>query len=203
MKKYKFKHGVTLIELIIVVALMGLVIVGSFSLFNLANVSSSKNKEDSFIVQDSRLFLVYLDREIRQANRPVLLKNLPVNIDDSNFPEEVKSKKAVEVENSGDILVIYTYLNDNPKRVTYRARVENGFNILEKNISDPHILTSDITDWNIIFESIEKYLSRPYFRINPDNQKKIEINMSVYSKKENLNLDINTFYTVRGKEAMQ
>lgn len=203
MKKYKCKSGVTLIELMIVVALMGIVISGGFSFFNLANRSSSKNKEDSFIVQDSRLFLVYLDREIRQANRPVLLKNLPVPITDSNFPEEVKSKKAVEVENFGDILVIYTYVNEIPKRVTYRTRVVDGFNILEKNISDPHVLTSSITNWNSIFERIDQNLSRPYFRVNPSNEKKIEINMSVYSVIENLKLDIDTFYTVRGKEAMQ
>ena len=203
MIKIENKSGVTLIELIIVIALMGIVISGAFSFFSLANNTSSRNKEDSFIVQDTRLFLLTLDKEIRQANRPVLLKNLPVLVSDTNFPEEVKLKKAVEVENSGGTLVVYTYVNNQPKRVTYRTRILNGVNVLEKNISDPHILTSNITNWDSIFEKVEKKSSSPFFNINSSNQKKIEISMSVYSKIENQKLDIDTFYAVRGKEAMQ
>lgn len=69
MKSSKFNHGLTLVEVIIVLALIGLVIAGAFSL-NFFGVSSFSGGSDQFANQaDIRLTVDSLTKDIRFAKK--------------------------------------------------------------------------------------------------------------------------------------
>lgn len=196
----------TLVELILVVALFGIVTSAIYSYFTFGYIRSIASFDETNLLMDARDFQFNLDSEIRQANRPVLLSDLPLAPTDVNFPSVLKSSKAAIVEDSGKRLTLYTYHNSLPKRITYRVVTVGGQLNLEKSIVDPHVLYDDIVDWTTQIKDVQQNRTDAFFSIDASKSRsKVIVSFLIREEKKSISrpIEIYTVYTIRGREAMQ
>jgi prepilin-type N-terminal cleavage/methylation domain-containing protein len=193
----KNADGFSLIELIIVLSLLGLVLAAIYNFFFFGERSSSRAQAEAEALQDSRLVLMQMEREIRQAARPVRLTDLP---DGLELPAEVKTAKAVVINSDGNQMTVYSYIADQPKRITYRVTETNGYSALERSVDNPDVLIP--AAWQTVIKHVVTGSGKDYFSAQGSE---INIQFFMYDDKELLTgaLEVKAAYTVRGKDAMR
>ncbi|KAB3537363.1 prepilin-type N-terminal cleavage/methylation domain-containing protein [Alkaliphilus pronyensis] len=165
--------GFTMLELILVVALMLIVLSGIYGLFFFSLNSYNDSIDEANLLQESSTTLMWMDREIRQATRPI------------------PATAAVELVGNNR-LDIYTYINDDLKRVSYR--IQDG--ALQKSINETN---EDPVSWESIITAVEPLLDQfsnplPYFQL--DNKSvNVRFKVTIGDK----SIDINNTYFVRSK----
>lgn len=102
------QDGFTLIELLLVLALLLVAVSGIYQLFYFSQGSYDSASAESGIAQEARLFVMRLEREVRNARQAVLSTN-PVTVPDGITP-------------AGSRINIYTDVNGDgrPELVAYR-----------------------------------------------------------------------------------
>jgi prepilin-type N-terminal cleavage/methylation domain-containing protein len=92
-KKLDFKSGFTLIELIVTIAILGIVLTMAYSMGAFANISFNNGSAKSHIQSNIRLMSNYITKEIRYSSDVTILKTMP---DD----EDIKpNKKYIYIDN--------------------------------------------------------------------------------------------------------
>jgi type II secretory pathway pseudopilin PulG len=192
------QHGFTLVELIIYLSLLTLVLAGIYNFFFFSNQSSLRAQAESEVLQDARIVLMQMEREIRQANRPRKLSNL--SLPEGTGINDLPAGKAVVDGSSGTELTIYSYIGSTPKKISYRIINTGSYSVMDRSVDDPHIVTPD--NWERILEHIVTVTGGNYFIIQ---DKKVIIQVSLLDATENIlnPLSVSSTFTVRGKEAMQ
>ena len=189
------RDGFTLVELVIYISLIGLVLAVAYNFYFFSSRSTMRTQAEAEVLQDSRNVMMQMEREIRQANRPRNLSNLPVEID----PEDLPFSNGVVID-FGTEMIIYSYIGDAPKRITYRITETGDYSIMERSVDNPHIAEPD--NWQQVIKHIVTSNDQDYF-IEEDS--KIIINFVMMDSKGHLSagMEISNTFTVRGKEAMQ
>jgi type II secretory pathway pseudopilin PulG len=192
------QYGFTLVELIIYLSLLTLVLAGIYNYFFFSNQSSLRAQAESEVLQDARIVLMQMEKEIRQANRPRKLSdlNLPEGVGINDLP----SGKAVVDGSSGTELTIYSYIGSSPKKISYRIINTGSFSVMDRSVDDPHIVTP--VNWERVLEHIVTGTGSNYFVIQ---DKKVTIQMKLMDSNDNIlnPVSVSSTFTVRGKEAMQ
>ncbi len=189
------RDGFTLVELVIYISLIGLVLAAIYNFYFFSSRSTMRTQAEAEVLQDSRNVMMQMEREIRQANRPRNLSNLPVEID----PEDLPFSNGVVID-FGTEMTIYSYIGDAPKRITYRITKAADYSIMERSVDNPHIAEPD--NWQQVIKHIVTSNDQDYF-IEEDS--KIIINFVMMDSRGHLSagMEISNTFTVRGKEAMQ
>lgn len=195
---YSSQHGFTLVELIIYLSLLTLVLAGIYNYFFFSNQSSLRAQAKSEVLQDARIVMMQMEREIRQANRPRNLSNL--DLPEGTGINDLPAGRAVQVENSGTKMTIFSYIGSKPKKISYRIIDIGSFSAMDRSVDDPHIEAPD--NWEQVIEHIVTDSGSDYFIVE---DRKIIIELSLMDANENIfnPLTLSNTFTVRGKEAMQ
>lgn len=173
--KRMYQKGFTLVELILVAALLMLVLSGIFSLFFFSFNSWNVSNSEARILQEASNTVTWMDREIRQAKNPT------------------PTRRAVELVND-NWLDIYTYVNDDLRKVSYR--IYNGS--LEKSIND---IDEAPFHWQTIVEIVEPLVdasNNPHTYFQIDN-KTVSVRFRIIGNRKNESIEINNSYSVRSK----
>lgn len=106
LKKNNVSSGFTLIELIIVVALMLIILIAVYNFFFVSKKSYDSLKEQSLVNMEMQGVISILDQEIKQAKKAT------------------KDENAIVQLSSGRGVIIYTDLNDDgrPEKIRYRVK---------------------------------------------------------------------------------
>jgi prepilin-type N-terminal cleavage/methylation domain-containing protein len=102
------RRGFTLVELLVVLALLGLVLAGAYQYFFFGHASWSRTAAESRAMQDAQLAVMRMDREVRQARK-------------ANDAQD-----AVAVSGGNQVLDIYTDVIGDGKPEWVRYRLNNG-----------------------------------------------------------------------------
>lgn len=114
-KKLSFSNqkGFTLVELMVVLAIMGFVAAAIYGFFGYTQKSYAHAEANSIVSQDATLFFTQIEKEIRNATEPN------------------KNTKAVNVSDDGQQINIYQYDGSKYERICYRRNPNNNL-LLEK-----------------------------------------------------------------------
>lgn len=189
------QQGFTLIELAIYLVLLGIVLAGIYNFYFFSSQSSMRSQAESEVLQDARIVMMQMEREIRQANRPRNLTNLPEGVD----PEELPIKKGVVID-SGDEMTIYSYINEVPRRITYLIIEDGEYSVMKRSVDDPRV--EEPENWEQVLDYIVTSEEQEYFVVN---EKKIKIDLSLMDSREMLSrpMGVSNTFTVRGRDVMQ
>ena len=148
-KRLDFKSGFTLIELIVIIAIMGIVIAMAYSIGDFGNRSFNNGSVKSDIQSDTRLAANYITKELRYSSNAEILPSFPIT--------PVTSKKYIYVENG--ILkqyyngIITKIIGDTSKNIIATFQIQNSktvnFNIQETFKNQTFKLNSTILLLNI------------------------------------------------------
>ena len=110
--------GFSLVELLLVLALIGIALAGAFQFFGFTNLSYARADAQSAVIQEVNLFFNQIERDIRSASEP---NNLT---------------KSVRILDSGNGLDIYRYNNTTKEyeRISYRIN-PNDLTKLQRGIA--------------------------------------------------------------------
>ncbi len=191
------EFGFSLVELVIVLSLLGLVLAGIYNFFFFGERGSSRARAEAEALQDSRLVLMQMEREIRQANRPIRLSNLPEGME---LPSTVKTARAVVINSDGNEMAVYSYVADHPKRISYRIIASGSYSVMERSVDDPDVL--DPAGWQVVIPHVVTGTGKGYFSASGSE---ININFLMNDEREMMTsaLEVSAAYTVRGKDAMR
>ncbi len=186
-KSVNCTRGFTLVELLIVLALLGIVLAGLYNLLFFAQSGFTRASASTRINQDARLAIVSISNDLRNA-RPY-----------------AEGEDAVTVTNSNQIDITIFDVDANSYRVI-RYRLENGelergvANFNDGNYEDgdfvyaPNPIVSNVQN-NEIF-SVEKVTTRTPPRLNVRVDLRIDDPLSRYSHP----LEFNIVVAVRSQE---
>ena len=129
------QKGFTLVELMVVVAIMGFVAAAIYGFFGYTQKSYAHAEASSIVSQEATLFFTQIEKEIRNATEP--------NI----------SSKAVNVSADGQEINIYQYDGTKYQRICYRKNPGNNL-VLEKGSVS---VTSPDNDTNPSYGTISNW----------------------------------------------
>ncbi len=136
------QKGFSLVELLIVLALMGIVLAGVYQYFFYGYNSWTRANEEAEQVQDARLAVMRMDSEVRGAqqgnedNDPVVVSDTEINI-------------YTDIDNDGS-----------PELVNYKLETNDGVNSLLRGIAPPQgdaypYAYSDPGQWETVVSRVE------------------------------------------------
>lgn len=190
------QNGFSLIELILVLALLGMTLAGAYQFFFFTHKSYASADANSKVIQEANLFINQIEREIRSASMPN------------------DATPAVRILSNGEQIDIYLYhpATDSYERVSYRlnpndkTQLQRGSvgaaasesvpgtssNPQYGNISDDawHVLVTNINNLTLFTDvSNDQYVTseRRHIKINlkilnPENNRPVSLQTSVMSR---------------------
>lgn len=182
MEKIKNSSGVTLVELVIVAALLTAVLACAYAFFFFSYRVFGQTEAEFDVVHDARIAIMRLERDIRKA-QDVTLGN-------------GSRKKAVEIEANGRQLNIYTDADNdgNIQFVQYRLFHDGSIRRGEANVG------ATPTSWSTVARNVKDA------RIFSADGSNIKIEIALLDTGNRLAdspLSINTSVTVRSKGVME
>src|SRR5690554_5392741 len=111
--KSKHRKGITLIELILVIAILGIVISLGFSFFSFGNITFSRGQDQSSVQYSVRMASRYITDEVRTAKDVLIMEDKPVTFENYNYIF-VEGTKIIHRKPDGSMLEIYGSSNDGP-----------------------------------------------------------------------------------------
>lgn len=167
MNKFKYNNkGVTLVELIIVLAIMGIVIQALYSIFFVGNKSFIKGRDKGFAQQDTRTINEIITRELRTARAVGFLEDemgddyysLEFNSSDSSLYKTDKdgNSSPIAVAKGNIKEMFFNRAMDDPGGIIkvsliVEEKKENftlGFDILLENVTG---FNDEVNDETIIY----------------------------------------------------
>lgn len=178
-------RGITMVELVVVVALVSVVLLGAYH-FLFFSANSLRSMEASYCAeQDSKMAMISLQEDIRSANAV-------------NFGGSVH--KAVEIYAGGMQMNVYTDTDSDDVLEIVQYKLEN--NQLIRGVAT---LGNDPTEWSVLVGKVQNKLVSPQKAMFTIVNKVININLLVIDEKDVL-LDepiyVNLQIRVRSKGAM-
>ena len=109
---FHYQRGFTLVELLLALALLGLVLAGIYNFFFFTNRAYTQAEGQSISVQEANLFLLNIEKDIRSASQPNDLTTA-IRVLNSSGHQARKGQR----------LDIYRYndQNDQYERIAYRS----------------------------------------------------------------------------------
>ena len=188
MKAIYRNQGFTVIELIIVLALMAIVLIPAINAISVTNHSWIHNDSINPYIAQANTAMTWISREIRGAAQP------------SN------SANSVIVEDSGQRLIIYRYNENNSvwEKVVYQVNANKLSRIVLSN-ADPAVIISTAipagsdAGWNSLLDGIT---STPVFSLN--GSRTVNVNLQVsdtgYDNPRFSPFSVASSYLVRSRE---
>lgn len=187
------QKGFTLVEILLVLALLVLVIAGIYQFFFFTNRVYSNTENQSISIQEANLFIMQVEKDIRSASQPN------------------GSTTAIRVLNSagsqarkGQQMDIYHYNEDTAlyERISYKI---NGTQLL-KGIaaSSSQVLTANpqyktITEWETIVTNLNNYENTEFLFADASNdgtvtseRRLIKVNLKILNPEDNRPLNFQT-----------
>lgn len=196
-KKLSFSNqkGFTLVELMVVIAIMGFVAAAIYGFFGYTQKSYAHAEANSIVSQEATLFFTQIEKEIRNATEPN------------------KDSKAVSVSNDGQEINIYQYDGSKYQRICYRKNPDNNL-VLEKgsvSVTSPASGTNPsygtIANWKTISSHLLPGNAALFSDRNPadTNSKRrlIDITLSLKHPKTSTALNIQSSVMNRSGQSTQ
>lgn len=135
------EKGITLVELLVVLAILGIVIGGVYQYYFYGYNSWVRSSVESEMIQEARLAVVRLDREVREAEKAV------------------EGKEPVVLGSDKKTISIYTRSDSeaHPKLITYRLKngnLERGVS-LPTNDAYPYQYEAEPSQWEAVISNVE------------------------------------------------
>lgn len=200
------KKGVSLVELVVAIAILSIILGAIYQFFFFGQRSLGMSQAESEVLAAARSVSLLLEKEIPPATRPVFMPNLPLAVSDEQFPSEIRSHYAVEIDEVNQTAQIYTFVSGDPKKVIYRVIEENDVTRIERAVVQPHILMAsvDASAYGTVISHISPLDNEPYFKIHETDKNVILIQLQITDEGGRLRKPIafKRTFTVRGKDAM-
>jgi len=154
------QKGFTMVELLLVLALLGLVLAGIYQFFFFTNRTYSNAESQSISIQEANLFIANIEKDIRSASQPNSLTTAVRVLNSAGS----QSRKGQQVD-------IYRYNADTSlyERVSYKI---DGTELLKGSVtSASQVLTASpqygtITQWETIVANINDYEDNEFLFID-------------------------------------
>ena len=193
--KFINQKGFTLVELMVVIAIMGFVAAAIYGFFGYTQKSYAHAEANSIVSQEATLFFTQIEKEIRNATAPN------------------DASKAVSVSNDGQEINIYQYDGSKYQRISYRKNPDNNL-VLEKgsvSVTSPASGTNPsygtIANWKTISSHLLPGNAALFSDRNPSdtNSKRrlIDITLSLKHPKASTALNIQSSVMNRSGQSTQ
>lgn len=191
--KINCQGGFTLIELIVATGILLIVTLATLNFFDFGFRNSLRTFGEGEVLMNARQSLLVMEREIRQANRPAIIME-----GHGTVPQDLIGRAGVSITNNNRELEVFTFIQGEPKRVTYRL-IENG-GTLELQRSVNNVEQSPL-QWQTLFGNIVDKQNHPYFAIE-QNGSTIHIHFFLLDSQQKIlrELEVRQSFTVRGRD---
>lgn len=121
--KYKFRKGLTLIEVVVTLALIGLIMIPIFSMFNLGGKSQASIVKDYSVQADIRLASQKLSNYIKKSNAVFLHKSIEEVFSSDIYPETTVT---------GSVIINRAFIDSSSKKSELEVATEKykGWNFI-------------------------------------------------------------------------
>jgi prepilin-type N-terminal cleavage/methylation domain-containing protein len=151
-KRVDFKSGFTLIELIVTIAIIGIVLTMAYSMGAFGSMSFNNGAAKSDIQSNIRLAANYITKELRYSSNAIILTELPTTPDSTRNYIYVDNDGILKQYYNGDITNVLGNTSNNSSK-TLEFTIENSetvyFNIQENYKDQTFQLNSTILLLNI------------------------------------------------------
>lgn len=177
------QKGFTLVELIVVLALMGLVIGTIYSFFGFSHNTYANAEAQSIVSQEATLFFTQIEKDIRNASEPN------------------DTSKAIHIVNEEQIN-IYQYDGDKYHLISYRRNPENnrllerGYATSDGQVSGLNPSYGSIDNWKTVIANLVPGTAEIFSDRNPDDtlsvRRLIDVNLSLQHPRMMTAVNMNT-----------
>lgn len=187
------QKGITLVELLLVLALLGLVLAGIYQFFFFTNRTYSNAESQSISIQEANLFIANIEKDIRSASQP----------NDATTAIRVLNNSGSQAR-KGQQLDIYRYNTSTGiyERISYKI---DGTELLKGSAtSESQVLTASpqygtITEWQTIVTNINDYEDTEFLFVDASNdgtvtseRRLIKVNLKIFDPDTNRPLNFQT-----------
>lgn len=187
------QKGITLVELLLVLALLGLVLAGIYQFFFFTNRTYSNAESQSISIQEANLFIANIEKDIRSASQPNN-DTTAVRVLNSTGSQSRKGQQ-VDIYRYNDSAGLY-------ERISYKI---DGTELLKGSAtSATQVLTaspqySTITGWETIVTNINNYEDTEFLFVDASNdgtvtseRRLIKVNLKILDPDTNRPLNFQT-----------
>ncbi|SHE61460.1 prepilin-type N-terminal cleavage/methylation domain-containing protein [Desulforamulus putei DSM 12395] len=194
-KKLRNNRGFSLVELIIALALLSLVLAAAYQFYFFSQRSWQRAEAEAGTIQEARLAVMQLAREIRSA-RKATANLAAVNIADGVTP-------------AGSQLDIYTDVNNDgkPERVCYRLQngtLQRGVALRQSRQPDafPYTYGSPAT-WQTVVAGVANTADQPVFSLKENYPNVVQINLIINADGLSKPVTVKSSLVIRSRSAAE
>ena len=134
MPKRKAETGMTLVEILVGLVMMGIIVTGIYNLFRVHNLMAAKQEETTMMQQELLTALVDMSEELRMCGfRPMGIGNFGFNASSTN-ETSIYCTRGLSINNNSTDIIAYTR-NSTNHLLVYMTN-DNTWTAAASNISD-------------------------------------------------------------------
>ncbi|NLW90087.1 MAG: prepilin-type N-terminal cleavage/methylation domain-containing protein, partial [Syntrophomonadaceae bacterium] len=186
--KSKKQKGFTLVELLVVLALLGVAMAGAFQFFHYTQTSYALADTRSAVLQEIDLFFLQMEKDIRSASAPNSSTKAIAISNEGKEMNVYSSREAPSADNSSVLTKVFT-------KTSYRLNgidIQRGFASTE-NASE--VVSLDIDNWQTVVSYIipgDKQLFNDTRNDEESSRRLIDVNIIVKHPKMPTSISMQT-----------
>ena len=148
---FHYQRGFTLVELLLALALLGLVLAGIYNFFFFTNRAYTQAEGQSISVQEANLFLLNIEKDIRSASQPNNLTTAVRVLNNSG--NQARQGQRIDIYR-------YNSSTDQYERIAYRidgTTLQKGSAVSNTQVSSASPQYGTINNWQTIVTNVDTY----------------------------------------------